>query len=129
MTDGNSKPPGIGELARKLVVTGFAALQNRSELLQIELQEEKNRVVELFIWAGAVCILGMLFLLVLTATIILCASPEYRLWVAIAFCAIYLAGAVLAFLNLKALIKSASLPLAETMAEVRKDREWLESLK
>jgi uncharacterized membrane protein YqjE len=129
MTDGNSKPPGIGELARKLVLTGFGALQNRSELLQLELQEEKNRVVELFIWAGAVCILGMLFLLVLTATIILCASPEYRLWVAIAFCLIYLAGAVLAFLNLKALIKNASLPLAETMAEVKKDREWLESLK
>ena len=129
MTDGNSKAPGLGELARKLVLTGFAALQNRSELLQIELEEEKNRVVELFIWAGAVCFLGMLFLLVLTATVILVVSPEARVWVAGAFCLLYLLGAVLAFLNLRALIKSASLPLAETMAEVKKDREWLESLK
>ncbi|SRR5581483_5108690 len=129
MNNGDSKPPTLTELARKVAVTGFAALHNRGELLQIELQEEKNRVVELFIWAGAVCFLSMLFLLVLTATVILLFSAKYRVYVAGAFCLVYLAGAVLAFLNLKALIKSASLPLTDTMAEVKKDREWLESLK
>ena len=129
MTDGNSKPPGLGGLARKLALTGFAALQNRGELLQVELQEEKNRVVELFIWAVAACFLGMLFLLVITATVILLFSAERRIYVAGAFSLVYLIGAILAFLNLKALVKSASLPLADTMGEVKKDREWLESLK
>jgi len=129
MNNGDSQPPTLSALARKVVVTGFAALYNRGELLQIELQEEKNRVVELFIWAGTVCILGLLFLLVLTATVILLFSEAYRVYAAGAFCVLYLLGAVLAFLNLKALIKDATLPLANTMAEVKKDREWLESLK
>jgi uncharacterized membrane protein YqjE len=129
MTEGNSKPPGLAALTRKVVLTGLAAAHNRGELLQVEIQEEINRVVELFIWTGAVCLLGTLFLLVLTATVVLFFSEERRIYAAGAFCVLYLVGAVLAFLNLKALMKSAALPLADTMAELKKDREWLESSK
>jgi uncharacterized membrane protein YqjE len=129
MAEGGANPPSLPELGRKLLLTGFSALHNRGELLQVELQEEKNRVIELFIWAGAVCILGMMFLLVLTATIVLLFREDLRVYAAGGFSLLYLTGAVLALLNLKAHVKNAALPLADTMAEVKKDREWLESLK
>ena len=45
------------------------------------------------------------------------------------FALLYLVATILALLNLKALVKSAAVPFAETVSEVKKDREWLESLK
>lgn len=124
-----ANPPGVISLVRKLARTGLAALQNRGELFLVELQEEKNKIVELFIWVAAVCFLAMMFVIVLTATAILLFPSELRVYAAGGFCLLYLIGAVLALLNLKALIKNAALPFHETIAEVKKDREWLDSLK
>lgn len=125
----NSKPPGMFHLLRKVMGTGWDAIQNRGELFLVELQEEKNRAIELFIWAGAVCFLAVMFLVVLTATIILIFPDDLRVYAAGGFSVLYLAGAILALLNLKALVRTAALPFSETIAEVRKDREWLDSLK
>jgi uncharacterized membrane protein YqjE len=124
-----ANPPSIVALVRKLALTGLSALQNRGELFLVELQEEKNKIIELFIWVAAVCFLAFMFLVVLTATIILLFPPDLRVYAAAGFCVLYLAGAVLSLLNLKALIKSATLPFQETISEVKKDRQWLESLK
>ena len=125
----NSNPPGIFRLLRKVMRTGWDTIQNRSELFLVELQEEKNRAIELFIWAGAVCFLGVMFMVVLTATVILIFPDHLRVYAAGGFCVLYLAGAILALLNLKALVQNAALPFSDTVAEVRKDREWLDSLK
>ncbi len=116
-------------LLRKVMRTGWDTIQNRGELFLVELQEEKNNAIELFIWAGAVCFLAVMFLVVLTATIILIFPDDLRVYAAGGFCVLYLAGAILALLNLKALVRTAALPFSETVAEVRKDREWLDSLK
>ena len=122
-------PLTLFSLTRKAVLTGLAALQNRGELFLVELQEEKNRVIELFIWIVAVCFLGMMFAIVLTATVILLCPEGQRVYVAGGFCLLYLLGAILALLNLKAQVKGLSTPFSDSMAEVKKDREWLESLK
>ncbi len=126
--DGNSAPPAITTLLRRFVQTGLGALHNRGELLLVELQEEKTKALELLIWAGATCFLGMVFLMVFTATIILLFPEDLRVYVAGAFSLLYLLGALFAFLNLKSLARGASLPFAGTLDEARKDREWLESL-
>lgn len=110
-------------------MTGASALQNRGELFLVELQEEKNRVIELFIWAAAICFFGVMFIVVLTATIIFLVPEDQRVYAAGGFAVFYLVCSILALLNLKALVKSASLPFADTISEVKKDREWLESLK
>ena len=122
-------PPGMMALFRKIALTGLGALHNRGELFLVELQEEKNRVIELVIWAGAVLFLAMMFVVVLTATVILIFPDDQRIYAAGGFALLYLIGALLCFLNLKALIRRVALPFTETIAEVKKDREWLESLK
>lgn len=123
-------PPGLIHLFRKIGMTGFAALQNRAELAAVELREENLRVIELFIWGLATCFLGLMFLIVVTGTIIyLFPEGNPRICAALVFCLLYLAGAVLALLNLKALAKSASTPFADSIEEIKKDSEWLESLK
>ncbi|MDB6065727.1 MAG: hypothetical protein JWR26_1935 [Pedosphaera sp.] len=129
MTGAETNPPGLFSLLRKLAMTGASALQNRGELFLVELQEEKNRVIELFIWAAAICFFGVMFIVVLTATIIFLVPEDQRVYAAGGFAVFYLVCSILALLNLKALVKSASLPFADTISEVKKDREWLESLK
>lgn len=129
MNEPDTNPPNLISLIRKAALTGLAALQNRGELFFAELQEEKNRAIESLIWAVAACFLGMMFILVLTATIIWLFPEDLRIYAAGGFCLIYLAGTVLTLLNLKALIKNSLPPFSDSIAEARKDREWLESLK
>jgi len=129
MRNSDSTAPSLSGLLRKAALTGLGALQNRGELFLVELQEERNQVIELFIWAVAACFLSLMFMLVLTATIIFLFPEDIRVYAAGGFCILYLLGAVLALLNLKALVRNASLPFSDTITEARKDREWLESLK
>src|SRR5580698_6668436 len=96
-------PPGLVHLVRKIGITVFSSLQNRAELLAIELREENLRVVELFIWGLATCFLALMFLIVATFTVIYLFAPEYRVYAGLGFCVLYLVGAALALLNLKAL--------------------------
>jgi uncharacterized membrane protein YqjE len=129
MIESASNPPGIFSLLRKVGLSGLAALENRSELFLVELQEEKNRTIELLIWAAAVCFLGIMFVVVLTGTIIFLFPAEWRIYAAGGFCLLYLVGTILTLLNLKALVKSAAVPFENTIDEAKKDRQWLESLK
>lgn len=129
MIGAETNPPGLLTLIRKLAKTGTAALINRGELFLVELQEEKNNVIELFIWAAGMCFFGVMFVVVLTATIIFLVPEEQRVYAAGGFALFYLVCGILAMLNLRALVKNAAVPFADTISEVKKDREWLESLK
>jgi len=129
MDESNSHAPSLIGLARRAVLTAIAALQNRGELFIVEFEEEKNRALELLIWAVAACFMGMMFLAVLTVTVICLFRPDLRIYAAGGFCVLYLLGAVLALLNLRALSKNCPPPFSDSIAEMKKDREWLESLK
>lgn len=129
MSTSDSNSPGLLDLVRKAALTGLAALQNRGELFVVELQEEKNLAIESLIWALAACFMVMMFVVVLTITIIWLFREDLRIYAAGGFCVLYLAGAILTLLNLKALIKHSVPPFPHSIEEVKKDREWLESLK
>ena len=129
MTHSNSNPPNLITLVRKAVITGAGALHNRSELFLMELREEKSRVIELLIWTAISIFLGAMFIMVLTAAVILLFPSNLRVYAAGGFCFFYLLAAILALVNLKALLKGEASPFPDTVAELKKDREWLESLK
>lgn len=117
---------GFTHSVRRLLDTGLGILQNRIELFAVEVREEKTHIVELFLWLSLALFLGMMAVVVLTATIILLFNEEKRVYVAGAFCLLYFAGAVWGFLGLRARLKESGLPFAETINEVKKDREWLQ---
>jgi uncharacterized membrane protein YqjE len=126
MTATEDHPPGVVRLLHKLARTGLGALQNRGELLLVELQEEKERLIAAFVWSAALLFLVFMGLLLLTATIIFLFPESLRLWAAGGFAVLYLAGAAASVFVIKALLKEV--PFAETIEQVRKDGEWLESL-
>jgi uncharacterized membrane protein YqjE len=64
------------------------------------------------------------FVLVLTATIVMLFPQSLRLYVAGAFSFLYLVGAIWAFAQFRSRMTSAQ-PLAQTINETKKDREAL----
>lgn len=128
METGNH-PAGFASLVRKLALTCFSAFLNRGELFVVELQEEAARMTEFFLWIIITGMLGMLFLITTTATVVFLLPPAGRIYAAVVFCLVYLAGTVFAAVNLRALWKNAPGAFNDTIAEAKKDAEWLESLK
>ena len=129
MSENNSPPTGLPGLMRKFAVTAMSALQNRGELFLVELQEEKIRLFEFSIWAAMTGVLAMMFLLVTTVTVILLFPPDWRLAAALGFCLLYLVGTILTLLNLRSMWKNSPPAFRDTIAEARKDLEWLDSSK
>ncbi len=125
----NPSPTGVLTQIKQLVSTGLSALQNRGELFLLELEEEKTHAMELLVWAMAVGLLGLMFLIVFTGLVILLFPPPLRIWAIMGFCILYAVGALLALLNLKSILKTGAPPFAGSVNEMKKDREWLESSK
>jgi uncharacterized membrane protein YqjE len=127
--ESDSNPAGLLTQIRQLFSTALSALQNRGELFLLELEEEKTHLIELLIWAMAVGLLGLMFLIAFTTLIVWLFPPDLRVWALLGFCVIYAGGALLALLNLKSIRKTGAPPFAGCVAEMKKDREWLESSK
>jgi uncharacterized membrane protein YqjE len=127
MAENNDYFPGFISQLRKLGRTGLGALQNRGELLSVEWREENARLTEILVWAFGLAFLAMAGLLLLTVTIILLVPAELRIYAFAGFSVLYLAGALAAWFNVKALLKHE--PFAESLTQIRKDSVWLDSLK
>ena len=114
---------------RKAFDDGLAAVQNRVELFGLELREEKWRFIETVVLVLGAFFLAMMAVLLLSATVLFSFKDEARIYVAAALCAANLFGAGWAFLSVKKRVKGDPAAFSETAAQLRKDREWLDSLK
>lgn len=127
MADHNNNFPGFVTQLRNLGRTALGALHNRGELLAVEWQEENTRLTEILVWTLGLAFLAMAGLLLLTVTLILLFPPELRVYAFAGFAVLYFIGALVAWCNVKALLKHE--PFSESLSQVRKDSAWLESLK
>jgi uncharacterized membrane protein YqjE len=103
----------------------IALLHTRLELLTTELREEVQRAVQLVILAFIALVAGMMGLFMLGLTVVFYFWETHRELTAIlvtAFFIVIAAGAVLA-LVMKS--RSSPLPLATTLAELKKDADQL----
>ena len=128
MSDPTQPPTGPFGLLRRLVNTGLRTIQNRIELLGIELQEEKCRLVELLLWTAVVVFLAIVAVVVLTIAVAYLAGESARPYVLLGAGVLYAAAAVTAVFVLRNKLTKEPPPLAETVAQIKKDREWLDSL-
>jgi uncharacterized membrane protein YqjE len=126
MSENNHHTPELGTLTRKIIQTGLGALGNRGELLAVEWQEERARLVALLLWGLGFLLLGILAIGLLTATVIFLFPLDRRIYVAAGFAMLYLLGAIAALVMVKSLLKYE--PFGESIAQVKKDRLWVQSL-
>jgi uncharacterized membrane protein YqjE len=116
---------GLFASARRFCDTILAIVHNRVELFAVELQEEKVRLLTLFIWAVAVMLLGMLALAVVTFTIVFLVPEGARGWVLLGFSIFYVLAFVGAVFGLRQQVKYRPPPFSGTISEIKKDRAWL----
>lgn len=122
-TDPNSS--GLVNRARRVLDSGLALAQNRLELVSVELQEEKHRLVELLLWAMLAAVGGVLALVTGTLAVVVLFWDTARELV-LAGCAVfYLALALGAFTMLRRRWIKSPPPFATSLDELRKDRGCL----
>jgi uncharacterized membrane protein YqjE len=101
-------------------------VQNRLELITLELREEKSRAISLVIWAALLIFLSFMSMIVITFLFVV-AFWEQAIWVLAGFGVFYLASALIAVAMIRSRLKA---PLfGETIYQLKKDREWLLSRK
>jgi uncharacterized membrane protein YqjE len=127
--DSEPTSEGLVSQAKAIVATGLSALQNRVELFLLECEEEKAQVIELLVWSMVAGLLGIMFLALVTVLVIMAFPAEQRIWAVAGFCALYFIGAVLAFFNLRSLMRHSKPPFSASINELKKDHACLDSLK
>lgn len=121
------RPKGLFASFKALGDSLLAAIQTRLELLSVELQEEKWRLIELLVLTAAAIFFSMVAVVVVTVAIVLLVGDEARPYVLLAFCLFYTLVAALSFRGIRDRLKNRPLPFAGTLAELKKDRECLKS--
>jgi uncharacterized membrane protein YqjE len=128
MSDVEQRPAGLWASASRLLHTFIQVVESRVELIALEWQEEKLRLVEILVLTSATVFLGGLSLVMVTITIVFVAwpNPQARAMALIVTTLLYIAGAVAAARRLRRLLKDAELPFAESLGQLKKDRTWLD---
>ena len=97
----------------------------RLELLLVELQEERWRLFDALLLAGAVLILAGMTLMVGTITLVVVCLKAERLDVLIALVLLYLAATIICLWRLRVRLKNWA-PFSATLGELKKDKACLE---
>ena len=110
------------QMARRLLTLG----ENRLELLAVELQEERERLMRAFLLALAVAVFGLLAALTLTAAIVL-GFPNSPVAALLTLTVIYATTAIILYRRVLGLLRDWQ-SFAATLDQFRKDRQCLEDL-
>ena len=114
---------GVFASLRRVCDTALATVYNRVELVAVEMQEEKERLIRIFIVAAIVVFLGNMAVIMLTLTIVYLAGPSPLLLVGLTL--LYLAATAGGYFALRKMLSSSSRLFKDTLAELKKDRDWL----
>ena len=109
--------------------TGLATIQNRIELAGLELREEHHRLADMLMGIVAGVFLALVAVVVLTLALAYLVSESVRPWFLLGAGLLYAGTAAAVFLILRSRLRKRPPPFAETLSQLRKDREWLGSLK
>ena len=111
----------LRRLGAALLTTG----RIRLELLAIEAQEEKERIVSLLVWAVFAALLACFGVLMLLLLVIVAMWDSYRLQALGGAAVVLLAGAAFVVMKLKAMLAQPSTLFQASIAELREDAEVL----
>lgn len=100
--------------------TALGLLRDRLELISIELQEEKFRLIRLLIWLGLAILAGVLAMVFLTTTVVYLFWEEARIQVLAGFTIFYAALLALAIVRLRRTFTDPK-PFSATLDTLKED--------
>jgi len=101
----------------------LAVLSNRAELLLVEVQEERHRLLEILLLMAVLVVVGTVALTVVTFTLVILLW-EQRVWTLVILSLLYLGAGTAVFLQLRRRLRNWE-AFSATLDEFEKDREWL----
>jgi uncharacterized membrane protein YqjE len=125
-TPARNESPGVLETFHRLVATILAVLQNRLELLAVELQEERLRLCKALLLTAAVVALGFVTAALAAFALAILAWDKYGVLGVAALSGLGLTSTFLAYWRLRVHLMNWPL-FSSTLAEMKKDRACLES--
>ncbi|KAB2671603.1 MAG: hypothetical protein DVB31_04355 [Verrucomicrobia bacterium] len=118
-----TEPPtavsSLGRVARLVLAT----LSNRTELLLVEAQEERQRLLQALLLVAILVTAGTLSLVVVTFTVV-AVLWEQRVPTLVVLSLVYIAATTVAFFRLRRQMRGWQ-AFGATIDELQKDREWL----
>ncbi len=116
---------GIVSSFKKLGASCLEAVYTRADLISIEIQEEKRRLLTALVLAVSGTFLSIITLVLITLTIIASVPEDWTVPVAILFCLLYLGASAFCFIKLKAMLQDGPRPFHETINQLKKDQACL----
>lgn len=122
MSPTDPAPPGFFSSFRALGDGLLATVQDRVELVSLELQEEKFRLVQTFIWISAAMFAGVMALTFASLTLVYLFWESARLAVLGGLAVFYGATAVAIIIAFRRYLARQPRPFASTIDELKGDR-------
>jgi uncharacterized membrane protein YqjE len=118
-------PTGYLSSLRSLGDSLLASVQDRFELFTIELQEEKLRLIQAFIWISAAVFAGMMAITFASLTLVYLFWESARLAVLVGLTLLYSAAFAVIIVAFRRYVRRQPNPFSGTLHEIRQDRECI----
>ena len=115
-------PPGLVESLRSLGDGLIASVQDRIALFAVELQEEKFRLVQTFVWISAAVFTGMMTVMFASLTLVYLFWESARLATLGGLTLLYAGGSVAIVVAFRRYLARQPAPFAATLEEIGEDR-------
>ena len=122
MTTTPPGPAGFVSSLRSLCEGLLASVQDRLELVSIELREEKCRLIQTFFWLSAIVFLGMMAVVFGSLTLVYLFWDSARLAVLGGLTALYVIALVVMIVGFRRHLARQPDPFASTQQELSEDR-------
>ena len=122
MENGTPSPPGFLGSLRTLGDGLLATVQDRLELFSVELQEEKFRLIQIFVWITAAIFTGVMAITFASLTLVYLFWGSARLAVLGGLAAFYAGALVVIIIAFRRFIARQPSPFSATRQEIGKDR-------
>jgi uncharacterized membrane protein YqjE len=119
--------PGLFGSVKRLGQILLAIAQNRLELLLVEMEEERHRAAQAILLIVAAGTLALMTLMVTTWALVI-VFWEHRLVVLVILGVVYASGTIGVYWKLSRMRNNWT-PFSATVAELKKDKAWLEQNK
>jgi uncharacterized membrane protein YqjE len=120
--DTSAPSSGLLGSLRSLTDSLLGSVQDRVQLLGVELQEEKQRLVQILVWLAAIVSLGFLALIFASLVLVLAFWDTARLAIVVGLAVGYLVGLIVLVISFKRYLARQPAPFKATLSELRDDR-------
>lgn len=118
-----SEPAGLMGSLRSFADGLLGSVHDRIELLSIELQEEKFRLIQVFIWISALVFLAILATVFASLVLVVLFWETARVTVVCSLAGGYLLALIAVLVGFRRYLAQQPKAFAETLHELKKDRE------